>query len=243
MMMRRTTTTLGLAGAVMLVCLVPSSSDPNLIGVTGLLLNPTADLGEGGQDLQLTYLPVRNATETTHWYSVAGRYRLDERTELHGALEAMRATNDREGLAFGLKRQVQAETATLPAVALGAYHDSILKDTAAYAVASLDGVHPTAGTPTGLRGHLGLRWDRFEDGRNESAVTGFMGLEARIGDKTTFFGEVGTQHHDRVHQRTPWAVGFRWSPSAQRTFTAGVITPAYGFARDAVLVVAARWGR
>jgi len=243
MMMRRMMTTLGLALAVMAAPLAPASSDPNLVGATGLLLNPTADLGTGQFDLQLTYLPVRNAVDTTHWYSVAGRYRLDERTELHGALEAMRATNDREGGVLGVKRQVQAETAVLPAVAVGAYHDSILKDTAAYAVASLAGTNPADGSPTGLRGHLGVRWDRFEDGRNESAVTSFLGAESRVGEQTTFFGEVGTQHHDRVHRKTPWAVGLRWSPSARRTFTAGVVTPAYGFASDTVVFVAVQWGR
>ena len=240
-MKRRMATTLGMAFAAVMACLVPSSSDPNLLGATGLLLNPTADLGEDRRDFQLTYLPVRNALETTDWLSVAGRFRLNQRTELHGALEAMQATNDREGLAAGVKRQIQAETATLPAVALGAYHDSLLKQTAAYAVMSVAGTSRLDDTPNGLRGHLGLRWDRFENGRNESAVTGFVGVEARVGKRLVFFGEVGTQHHDRVHQKAPWAAGLRCHTWDKCTLTAGVATPAYAFAQDTVVTLALRW--
>lgn len=240
-MIRRPARTLGWVVTAVTMWVGPVWGSPNLIGATGLFLNPTARLDEGPFDVQSTYLPARGPRGTTDWFSLAGRYRLDDRTEVHGAVEVMRATNNREGFALGVKRQVRSETHGWPAIALGGYHDSILRQTAAYAVASFTGVSPLDGAPNGLRAHLGLRWDRFEDGRDENAATVFAGLEAQLSRTACGFVEVGSQHHDRVHVKTPWAAGVRWQWRPGSTLTAALATPAYGFARRTALTLAASW--
>jgi hypothetical protein len=175
-----------------------------LFGSTGLIYNPTAAVAPQGQvSLHASYLRETPHDVRNRGINLSGAFGVAPRWEVSLGLVDARikgAGTDRNTTAVGggVKYLWRTETEDSPAIALGVQQVNVLKDSTVYLVISKH-LTPRQNAGGGVRGHLGVRFDRIEGTRSvtdkdESRLTAYGGIEAAISKRVLFMGEVNTRH-------------------------------------------------
>lgn len=180
-----------------------ADSRPTIFGSTGLIYNPTAAVAPQGQfSAHLSYLRETPNGRSQRGINLSGAVGVAPRWEVSLGLvdaEIRDGVNlDTTAVNAGVKYLWRTETDTAPAVAVGVQHVNILKDSTVYVVVSKQ-LTPQPKEGKGVRGHLGVRFDRIDATRSvtdkdESKITAYGGVEATLSPRVHFMGEVNTRH-------------------------------------------------
>jgi len=215
-----------------------ASADPNFFGQTGLTLNPTAYIAQP-QEIKArgSWANQDIGVQDGEMWAIAGNGIISEKLELSvGYVSISDVLTHDSGLTAGLKYALRQEDETSPAVGLGVIWVDPLKQKGAYLAFSktLSGGEAKMGQqPRKVRGHVGVRWDKYSFGTDESDVTFFGGLDAQLGSNLSFEGEVGTKHD--MHTETPWSALLKYQVTRKTTISAGVVQT--GFSDDPEFIV------
>lgn len=205
-----------LAAVVALSTVQAARADLNIDGAVGLPLNPTAQIpNEGGVRLQGNYYDGDGGS----YYGLFAAGRVADNIELSGGINRVDAAGggDDTGGAIGVKYLFTRESDPAGVrFAVGAgYNDVLLKNINVYAVASKSLGKLTEGR-TPIVGHLGIRYDRFDLGANNSSKASvFVGAEVPVTRTGEFqlVGEVGSENVSGG--RVPYSISGRYRPQDQ----------------------------
>jgi hypothetical protein len=157
-------------------------------GSTGLVQTPTADvLGEGVFDLAVDWQDADFFTV----YPIRFVYGLGK-AELGIAYIPVQLDGggDTSAWQYSGKVQLLPETATQPAVALGADYATLdLVDIDRLSIYAVATKQLSTGDGPSVRGNLGVAYDRYSNGGTESFTKPFVGLEVGVAEGTSILAE------------------------------------------------------
>jgi len=208
-------------------------ADLNYNGEVGLPINPTAQIPQstGGFRLQGNYYDLGGAEV----YSLGGAVRASRTSpiEINGAVNYVDGGGDDVRFSVGAKYLFSRETdpaGVRLAAGVGYSELSGLKNARAYVVGSKSFGNPVEGKAS-ITGHLGLRYDHFDQLNDSDKASIFAGVEVPVTSTGDFqvIGEVGTKVIDGG--KIPYSAGIRYRAN-QQPFGATIGVQRLGFANN-----------
>lgn len=209
--------------------MMPARADLNLNGEVGLPLNPTAQIpNRDGVRVQANYYDSGTLFNTATsqnsdftYYGLGAAGSISDKLEINGAVNRFRVSNSsglsRTGIAIGAKYLFTRESdpAGVRIAAGAGYNRALLGNAHVYVVATKY-LGTVSGDRAPITGHLGLRYDRFNDidfvpGPSTKASI-YGGVEipfTRRGD-VTFVGELQSKNNDFGFEKIPYSASVRF---------------------------------
>lgn len=248
-----------LAGALLAVAGTQAQADTNITGEVGLPLNPTAQIPlPGGIRVQADYFDVGGGSSSgggvtndlsNKFYGIHAAGRVGERIEVNGGISTLRSkltttsggvstsTSDNEtGIDLGAKYLITRESDPAGVrIAAGLGYSKALADNIHAYVVGTKYFGELTGERVPITGHLGLRYDRFDFGSDDSKkFSVFAGVEVPVirDGSLQFVGELATKNAEGGS--TPYSASVRYRPQNQ-PFSASIGIQRAGVFRDSGL--------
>lgn len=224
-------------------------ADSSMLGPTGMVLNPTADITPIGKtDVQVTFASgeiniAGFGSVDASTFSIGGCGGIAKKGELSVTLTSRSVDTpvgfvgdyplDDSGFGAGYKYQWATESLTKPAMALGVGFSTALEHRYVYLAITkrLNVSELPEGEALPIRGTIGARWDKygvvdqFGAGYDEASLTVFGGGEAALSPKLSLIAEVGSAHDAMTH--TPFSVTANYQLSDHLKLQAGAVNDGF----------------
>lgn len=199
----------------------PARADLTINGAVGLPLNPTARMPlPGGVRIQANYFDLGSSFNSDANFS--GLYAaaaLGERIEISGGIEKLNGTNllnglDRTGVALGIKYLLyKPEDLTKVRVAIGAQYSRALVRKKSLYIVGTKYLGNGDGSRVPIAAHLGVRYDRFDNGfdtSNQASIYGGVEVPLTADNQFSVVGELQTKN--QKDGKFPYAASLRYQP-------------------------------
>jgi hypothetical protein len=218
-------------------------------GAVGLPLNPTAQIpNAGGIRIQGDYWDLGKpfaGLGSYQQYGLSAAGRVADQWEINGGISRFKSPvggESKTGGRIGVKYLFTHETDPVGVriAAGGGYDDATLKNAYGYVVGTKSFGAVKAGMP-GITGHLGLRYDRFDDEKGVTNVFGvaddsnklsvYGGVEIPLTSQGNIqaVGEVQSKNNDMASAAVPYSVSLRYRAATSP------LSGSLGYARSGIL--------